>query len=177
MAMFFSSHFGDLLNIVYMLAKILFSPRRAHQKAQGLRSESNWIKENPLAARCEPSALKGCILEILYCDPKGKGAFLHILFTEGRGVRSCWAVSKPKGPRGGSGSGHFQTTSGENFRGDFQPQGSKINLCPPENNQPHPRLAHFGVQRSKTPNFPVSQDPRPSKIKGPNSIFPSFPRF
>jgi len=41
--------------------------------------------------------------EVLYCDPKGTSAFLRILSTEGRGVRLCWAFSKPKGPKGSHG--------------------------------------------------------------------------
>ena len=45
----------------------------------------------PLAARREPSALEGWVLEVLYCNPKGSRAFLQILSTEGRGVRLCWA--------------------------------------------------------------------------------------
>ena len=56
----------------------------------------------PLAARREPSALEGWILEVLHCNLKGKRAFLWILFTERRGVRLCWALSKPEGPKGRS---------------------------------------------------------------------------
>ena len=52
--------------------------------------------KGPLATRSEPSALKGWILEVLCCNPKGGRAFLRILSTEGRGVRLCWAASKPK---------------------------------------------------------------------------------
>ena len=37
------------------------------------------------------------ILEILCCDPKGHRASLRIPSTEGRGVRLCWALSKPRG--------------------------------------------------------------------------------
>jgi len=34
--------------------------------------------------------------KVLSCDPKGHGAFLRILSTEGRGVRLCWEHSKLK---------------------------------------------------------------------------------
>ena len=40
------------------------------------------------------------ILEILCCDPKGHRALLWVPSTEGRGVRLCWALSKPKEPKG-----------------------------------------------------------------------------
>jgi hypothetical protein len=40
------------------------------------------------------------ILEILCCDPKGHRALLRVPSTEGRGVRLCWAISKPKEPKG-----------------------------------------------------------------------------
>ena len=44
---------------------------------------------------------KGCwILEILYCNPKGHRALLRVPSKEGRGVRLCWALSKPEGPQG-----------------------------------------------------------------------------
>ena len=39
--------------------------------------------------------------EIFCCDPKGHRALLRIPSTEGRGVRLCSALSKPKGPKGG----------------------------------------------------------------------------
>ena len=42
----------------------------------------------------------GLILEILCCDPKGHRALLRVPSTEGRGVRLCWALSKPKGAEG-----------------------------------------------------------------------------
>ena len=34
----------------------------------------------------------------LDCDPKRSRAFMHILYTAGRGVRLWWEHSKPKGP-------------------------------------------------------------------------------
>jgi len=58
--------------------------------------------KGPKAARREPSALEGWILEVLYCNPKGSRGFLRNLSTEGRGVRLCWALSKPEGPKGRS---------------------------------------------------------------------------
>jgi len=58
------------------------------------------IDDHPLDARREPSALEGWTLEVLYCDPKGGRAVLRIFSTEGRGVRLCWAPTKPKGPNG-----------------------------------------------------------------------------
>ena len=63
------------------------------------------IEDHPSAVRREPYALAGWIQEILYCDPKGSRAFLRILSTEGRGVRLCWAKSKPTGSKEGRGSG------------------------------------------------------------------------
>ena len=39
------------------------------------------------------------ILEILYCNPKGRRALLRIPSSEGRSVCLCWAKSKPKGPK------------------------------------------------------------------------------
>ena len=34
------------------------------------------------------------------CDPKGRGDLLRVPSTEGRGVRLCWAPSKPNEPKG-----------------------------------------------------------------------------
>ena len=61
------------------------------------------IEDHPLDARREPSALEGWILEVLYRDPKESRACMRILSTEGRGVRLCWALSKPEGPKGAHG--------------------------------------------------------------------------
>ena len=47
----------------------------------------------------EPSALYCWILEILYCNPKGRRTLLRTPSTEGRSVCLCWAKSKPKGPK------------------------------------------------------------------------------
>jgi len=50
------------------------------------------IKDHPLDARREASALEGWILDILWCDPndpKGSSALLRILSTEGRRVCLC----------------------------------------------------------------------------------------
>ena len=58
------------------------------------------IEDHPLGARREPSALEGCTLGVLCCDPKGIMAFLWILSTEGRGGCLWWAHSKRKGPKG-----------------------------------------------------------------------------
>ena len=60
--------------------------------------QSTQLRKGPkyLAARREPSALEGWILEVLYCNPQGSRAFLRILSTEGRGIRLCWALSKFK---------------------------------------------------------------------------------
>ena len=44
--------------------------------------------------------MEGWILEVLYCDPKFRRAFLGFLFTEGRGLRLCWEKSNSTGPRG-----------------------------------------------------------------------------
>ena len=52
--------------------------------------------DNPLATHCEPSALYCWILEIRHCTPKGRRALLRVPSTEGRGIRLCWALSKPK---------------------------------------------------------------------------------
>ena len=41
-------------------------------------------EDHPLAARREPSALEGWILEVLYCDPKVSRAFMRFVPTEGR---------------------------------------------------------------------------------------------
>ena len=38
-------------------------------------NSSTPFEDHSLAARHEPSALKGWILEVLYCDPKGAGLF------------------------------------------------------------------------------------------------------
>ena len=40
-------------------------------------------EHHPLAHRREPSTMKGWVLEILCCDPKGSRASLRILSTEG----------------------------------------------------------------------------------------------
>ena len=58
------------------------------------------LEDYPLATRREPSALEGSVLEILCCGLKGRRAFLRILSTGGRGIRLCWAKSKPRGPKG-----------------------------------------------------------------------------
>ena len=56
------------------------------------------IKDQPLDAHREASALEGCNLELLCCDPKGSRSFLRILSTGGRGARLCRVDSKPEGP-------------------------------------------------------------------------------
>ena len=56
---------------------------------RGIPSHAS-LEDRPLDTRREPSALEGWILELLYCDPKGRRACLRILSTEGRGVRLCW---------------------------------------------------------------------------------------
>ena len=58
------------------------------------------LEDHPLDTHCEPSALYCWILEILYCNPKGRKAFLRVPSTEGRSVCLSWASSKPKGPKG-----------------------------------------------------------------------------
>ena len=52
---------------------------------------------NPTAWLAQSADYKG-ILEILYCNPKGRRALLRVPSTVGRSVRLCWALSKPKGP-------------------------------------------------------------------------------
>jgi len=54
------------------------------------------------------AALYCWILEILYCDPKGRRALLRTPSTEGRSVCLCGAPSKSKGPKGGVGGGHLE---------------------------------------------------------------------
>ena len=49
---------------------------------------------------CFLSALYCWILEILYCNPKGRRALLRVPSTVGRSVCLCWEHSKPKGPKG-----------------------------------------------------------------------------
>ena len=61
------------------------------------------LEDHPLDTHREPSALYCWILEILYCNPKGRRALLRIPSTEGRSVCLCWAKSKPKGPKGREG--------------------------------------------------------------------------
>ena len=58
------------------------------------------LEDHPLATQCEPSALYCWILEILYCNPKGRRAVLRTPSTEGRSGCLYWAPSKPKGPKG-----------------------------------------------------------------------------
>ena len=43
-------------------------------------------EDHPSAARRELSALEGWILEVFYCEPKGRRAFWRILPKEGRGL-------------------------------------------------------------------------------------------
>ena len=50
---------------------------------QGLRTDAP-LEDHPLDTHREPSALYCCILEILYCTPKGRRALLWIPSTEGR---------------------------------------------------------------------------------------------
>jgi len=40
------------------------------------------------------------ILEILYCNPKGRRASLRVPSTVGRSICLCWALSQPEGPKG-----------------------------------------------------------------------------
>ena len=63
-------------------------------------TSGNFIEDHPLDTHSEPSALYCWILEILYCDPKGLRALLRVPSTVGRSVCLCWALSKPKGPKG-----------------------------------------------------------------------------
>ena len=58
------------------------------------------LEDHPLDTHREPSALYCWILEILYCDPKGRRALLRIPSTVGRSVCLSWAKSKPRGPKG-----------------------------------------------------------------------------
>ena len=57
-------------------------------------------RENAQPMKTEPYALYGWILEILYCNPKGRRALLRIPPPEGRSVCLCWEHSKPKGLKG-----------------------------------------------------------------------------
>ena len=57
------------------------------------------LEDHPIHARREPSVLQGCILESLFCDPKGSSTFLRTLSTTGGDVRLCWALLKPQGPK------------------------------------------------------------------------------
>ena len=58
------------------------------------------LKGHPSGTHREPSALYCWILEILYCNPKGRRALLRIPSTEGRSVCLCWSKSKPNGTKG-----------------------------------------------------------------------------
>ena len=66
-----------------LLHRSLARPPTTHQKCT-------------IYPHCQTSALYCWILEILYCNPKGRRAYLRVPSTEGRGVRLCWAKSKPK---------------------------------------------------------------------------------
>ena len=57
--------------------------------------------DHPLDTHSEPSALYCWILEILYCNPKGRRALLRVPSTVGRSVCLCWEHLKPEGPKGG----------------------------------------------------------------------------
>ena len=59
-----------------------------------VRTTLETLAASHLHCRVEP--LGPLILEILCCGPKGRRALLRIPSTEGRGVRLCWAHSKPK---------------------------------------------------------------------------------
>ena len=54
------------------------------------------LEDHPLATHREPSALYCWILEILYCNPKGRRASLRVSSTVGRSVCLCWAKSNLK---------------------------------------------------------------------------------
>jgi hypothetical protein len=47
------------------------------------------------------------------CAPKGSRALLRIPSTERRGVRLCWAHSKPKGPKGPKGTPNTEPLYGD----------------------------------------------------------------
>ena len=51
------------------------------------------LEDHPLDTHSEPSALYCWILEIFYCDPKGRRGLLRIPSTVGRSVCLCWALS------------------------------------------------------------------------------------
>ena len=53
-------------------------------------SETLWyavkcpIKDNPLDARHEPSAIEGWILEVFYCDPRKQGFSADLFYDRAR---------------------------------------------------------------------------------------------
>ena len=59
-----------------------------------------FLEDRPIDTHREPSALYCWILEILYCDPKGRRALLQTPSKVGRSVCLWWEHSKPKEPKG-----------------------------------------------------------------------------
>jgi hypothetical protein len=90
-------------------------------------------EDHPLATAThrEPSALYCWILEILYCNPKGRRALLRVPSTEGRSVCLCWSIQDVKGLK------------------DLVP-GGRVRLCLPWSNSDAP-LKHHPLDHHREP--------------------------
>ena len=78
------------------IREMISRERRSGIRDKSLRDTTLGIFEVdqiPLATHHEPSALYCWILEILYCDPKGRRALLRVPSKVGRSACLCWAHS------------------------------------------------------------------------------------